>query len=105
MRFCKYFDVESTGRYVRVKLDSRKPLTVAELEKILDSMPMGYICYYYIGVGEWVNQNAKVEDFEEEFVDCSIYDSPAQACGVVTSDWLDKTVVKFEVCMVLDRDC
>ena len=104
MRFCKYFDVECFGRYVRVRLDTRRELTVAELEKVLDSMPMGYICYYYLGVGEWVNQNAKIEDYEEEFVDCSIFDSPSQVCGVVSSDWLDKTVVQFEVNMVLERE-
>lgn len=104
MRFCKYFNVESVGRYVRVRLDSRQELTVAELEKILDSMPMGYLSYYYLGVGRWENQHAVVEDYEEEFVDCSIFDNPSQVCGVVSSDWLDRTVVRFEVNMILERE-
>ena len=104
MRFCKYFDVESTGRFTRLKLDTRMGITVAELEKILDSVPMGYICYYRLGIGEWKNNHAVVKDSEEEFVNCSIFDSPAQVCGVVTSDWLDETVVDFEVNMVLERD-
>ena len=103
MKFCKYLDVESTGRYVRVTLDSNKHLTVAELEKVLESMPCGYCCYYYLGVGEWVHGHGQVEDYVEEFVDASIYDSPAQVCGLVTSDWLDKTVVKFEVDLVMEN--
>jgi len=104
LRFCKYFDVESTGRYVRLRLDSRQPITVAELEKVLESMPLGYICYYYIGVGEWKEHGNYVElDHEEEFIDASIYDCPAQVCENVTSDWLDKTVVRFEVDLVMEN--
>lgn len=104
MRWCRYFDVESTGRYVRLTLQSSEELTVAELEKFLESMPMGYLSYYYLGVGEWRNGHGYEEDFAEEFVDCGVYDSPAQVCGVVTSDWLGKTVVKFEVCMTMETN-
>ena len=103
MRFGRYFDVQSEGRYVRLKLDSTEHLAVRELEKFLESMPMGFVCYYYLGVGEWRNHHGHVEDFVEEFVDCSIYDSPAQVCSVVSSDWLDKTVVRFEVDFVMEN--
>lgn len=103
MRFGKYFNVESQGRYVHLTLDSQKHVTVAELEKFLESMPMGYICYYYLGIGEWKHGHGHVTDFVEEFVDCSVYDSPAQVCGIVTSDWLGETVVRFEVDLVIDN--
>ena len=103
MRFGRYFDVQSEGRYVRLTLQSREHLTVAELEKFLESMPMGYLCYYRLAVGEFRNEQAYEEDYVEEFVDCSIYDSPAQVCSVVSSDWLDKTVVRFEVDFVMEN--